>query len=374
MAAQQMPLSGLVFQDSNGNGVHDAGEHGIAGVVLSDQEQVVVTGINGEFSLKCDNDFPYVFLSMPDGYKGTFYFPKRERMTFPLQKTKVAESFSFIHASDTHVDSLNLPRMQRFREMADSIAPDFIIITGDLVRDALRVPEATARAYYEMYLTEIAKFKIPVYGAVGNHELFGIERDKSLVSSEHPLYGKGMFRKYLGPNYYSFNYGGFHFVALDGVDYQNLYYFGHVDSLQLKWLGHNIGQIPATTPVITFNHIPFASPGFSFQDFENNPFYGPDLLLQGSKLEHRHIVYNFGQVREKIGDHPYPLALSGHYHMAQTASFTGNETLFAQTSAITRPDRYTYEGMQVRSGFTLYEVADGAIIAATFIPLNLPSP
>lgn len=372
--SQAKEITGIVFEDLNGNGIRDAGERGIAGVAISDQEMVVVTDQNGAFAINSNNDFPYLFLSLPDGYRGAYYFPKGKQMVFPLQKTKVAKSFRFIHASDTHVDSLNLPRMQRFREMADSIAPDFIIITGDLVRDALRVPEEKARAYYQMYLEEIGKFNAPVFNALGNHELFGIERDKSLVSADHPLYGKGMFRSYLGPDYYSFNFGGLHFVALDGVDYQNLYYFGHVDSLQVEWLGRDLSRVPGTTPVVTFNHIPLASPGFSFQDYDNDPYYGPDLLLQGNKLEHRHIVYNFAEVKQKIGNHPYPLALSGHYHMAQTASFTGTETLFAQTSAITRPGQYDYEGMQVHSGFTLYEVTDGAIKSASFIPLNFPYP
>ena len=372
--SQETVITGIVYEDTNGNNNKDNGESGIAGVVLSDQELTAVTGEDGTFNIHTENGFPWLFLSMPDGYQGDYYAPKAPGMSFPLRKSGQKKAFRFIHASDTHIDSLNLPRMQRFREMADSLAPDFIIITGDLVRDALRVPEKTARAYYEMYLAEIGKFSVPVYSAVGNHELFGIERDKSLVSAENPLYGKAMFRSYLGPDYYSFNYGGVHFIALDGVDYQNLYYFGHVDSLQLEWLGRDLGRIPASTPVVTFNHIPLVSPGFSFQEFENDPFYGPDLLLQGQKFRHRHIVYNYAQVKEKIGTHPYPLALSGHYHMAQSASFTGTETLFAQTSAITRPDSYEYQGMSVQSGFTLYEIINGKVASAKFIPLHFPSP
>ena len=113
-----------------------------------------------------------------------------------------------------------------------------------MIKDALRVDEDTARKYYELYLAEINKFTTPVYSAVGNHDIFGIERDKSLVSTEHPLYGKKLYRRYLGPNYYSFNYGGLHFVALDSVDYQNLYYFGGVNSLQLKWLKADFEYLP----------------------------------------------------------------------------------------------------------------------------------
>jgi len=291
-------------------------------------------------------------------------------VNFPIRESRSQTQFKFVHASDTHIDSLNLPRMNRFREMVDSIGVDFVIITGDLIRDALRVNVEIAGNYYEMYVKEIEKFRIPVYSGVGNHEIFGIERDKSLVSTDHPLYGKKMFRHYLGPNYYSFNYGGIHFIAIDGVDYQNLYYFGGVDSQQLEWLENDLKYLPPDTPVITFNHIPFMSPGFSFQDFENDIFYGPQLLMQNNKLQHRHIVYNYLEVKNRIGNRPYPLALAGHYHAAQEGFVIGSNTTFAQTSAITRPDQRNYKGFKVRSGFTLYEVNEGKIISSQFIALN----
>jgi hypothetical protein len=370
--AQTMEVKGIVFFDTNGNGKKDAKEPGLADVVVSDQVLATTTNSLGEFTLTSQTDFPYVFISQPDGYVGKHYHPKAANVAFPLTKSKDQNEFTFIHASDTHVDSLNLPRMARFRQMADSIAPAFVIVSGDLIRDALRVTEATASNYYNMYLAEIRKFSMPVYSGVGNHELFGIERDKSLVSSEHPLYGKKMFRYFLGPNYYSFNYGGIHFVSIDGVDYQNLYYFGGVDSLQLVWLENDMKHLPEKTPVLTFNHIPFVSPGFSFQDYENDTFYGPSLLLQDGKLEHRHIVYNYTEVRKRIGKHPYPLALAGHYHAAMEGTLSGDQTRFVQTSAITRPDSFGHEaGFTVRSGFTVYKVKNGKIMSSEFVPLNL---
>ena len=370
--AQTTEIRGRVFEDRNGNTLLDQQEEGIPNVSVSDQVSTTLTDRNGQFSLATGDDFPYVFISQPSGYAGTWYYQKASEVTFPLQQSDPQQHFTFIHASDTHVESLVLPRMNRFREVADSVGAAFIIITGDLIKDALRVDEGTARKYYELYLAEINKFTTPVYSAVGNHDIFGIERDKSLVSTEHPLYGKKLYRHYLGPNYCSFNYGGLHFVALDSVDYQNLYYFGGVDSLQLKWLKADLEYLPSTTPVVTFNHIPFVSPGFSFQRFDSHAFYGPMLLDQNGKLEHRHIVYNYQEVKEIISDHSYPLALAGHYHAAQEGFITGDETIFAQTSAITGPDQSEYNGFTVRSGFTLYEVKNGEVVSSKFIPLNFP--
>jgi len=60
------------------------------------------------------------------------------------------------------------------------------------------------------------------------------------------------------------------------------------------------------TPIVTFNHIPFVSPGFSFRTFDDHSFYGPKLLDQNGTLKHRDIVYNFEEVKEMIGGRPYP--------------------------------------------------------------------
>ena len=367
---QEIEVYGVVFVDLNKNGTKEENEKGISKVVVSDQKAITTTDSEGRYTLKTDNEFPQINISMPSGYKGVFFYSKVSEVNFPLHKDKNQDSFKFIHASDTHVDSLNLPRMERFRIMVDSIKPDFVLITGDLIRDALRVNEETAKNYYQMYLNEIAKFNTPVYSGVGNHELFGIERDKSLVSQEHPLYGKKMYRSFLGPNYYSFNYGDIHFISVDAVEYQNLYYFGGIDSIQLNWLEKDIKLISKKKSIITFNHIPFMSPGFSFQDFKTHPFYGPQLLEHKGQKHHRHIVYNFHELQNIIGERSYPLALSGHYHAAQEGKIEGNNTLFAQTSAITRPDQFNYQGFMVKSGFTLYEVKDGTIISSKFMPLN----
>ena len=108
------------------------------------------------------------------------------------------------------------------------------------------------------------------------------------------------------------------------------------------------------------------------ENFENHFFYGPTLLKQNNKLQHRHIVYNYAEVKNRIGNRPYPLALAGHYHSAQEGSVIGTNTKFAQTSAITRPDQFDFNGFKIRSGFTLYEVKEQKIISSRFIPLNFP--
>jgi hypothetical protein len=267
--AQHREITGTVFEDTNGNFIKEPGEPGIPDVVISDQVVTTLTDHQGEYRIISETDLPYVFVSQPSGYSGKYYYPKEPKINFPLARDGDQNHFKFIHASDTHIDSLNLPRMERFRKMADSIGVAFIIISGDLIRDALRVDEKTAVAYYELYTAAIREFQVPVYSGLGNHEIFGIERDKSLVGEDHPLYGKNMYRHFLGPDYYSFNYGGMHFMSIDAVDHQNLYYYWGIDTLQLRWIDNDLAFLPRSIPVITINHIPFFSPGFSFIDFDS---------------------------------------------------------------------------------------------------------
>ena len=84
---QDFVVKGAVFEDSNGNTVQDKNEKGIANVAVSDQINVAVTDSDGNFVLNTNSDFPYVVVSQPSGYVGTFYYPKTEEVIFPLKNS-----------------------------------------------------------------------------------------------------------------------------------------------------------------------------------------------------------------------------------------------------------------------------------------------
>jgi len=226
---QATAVSGVVFDDANRNGTRDGGEAGIAGVAVSNQDAVVTTDATGAFRLPTAGT-GVVFVSTPDGYRttGPFWRPAdaTRPLAFALARDAGGGELTFIHASDTHISPASLPRTQRLRALVDSINPGFLLITGDLVRDALRVPEAEAVGYYELFVKERNGFRTPVFTVPGNHEVFGIERDTSHVPITHPLYGRAMYRHYLGPDYYSFTRGGVHFVGLNTVDIDDQRYYG----------------------------------------------------------------------------------------------------------------------------------------------------
>ncbi len=364
-------VGGVVFLDENGNGTRDGSEHGIAGVAVSNQEQVATTGQDGRFELSAGGT-GVVFVSVPDGYRtiGRFWQAAAAQLNFALARTAHPAEFSFVHASDTHVSDKSVDRLERLKNLVRTLAPAFVLISGDLVRDALRVNEQEARGYYDLYAREIAGFASPVWNVPGNHEMFGIERHLSLVSPKHPLYGKAMFRHLLGPDYFSFTYGGIHFVGLDTVDIDDLWYYGHVDDVQLTWLQRDLAAVPPGTPVVTFNHIPFYSSAASIAGYSDDP-PAPTLIKVNGRLVFRHNVSNARDVIEKIRTtHPYPLALGGHIHFRETIGYgtASQSTRFEQSAAVIGPS--DDGGMALVSGITLYHVRNAAIDEGRFIPLD----
>ena len=365
-------ISGVVFDDTNRNGTRDAGEQGVAGVAVSNQDTVVTTDASGAFRLPGEGT-GVIFVSMPNAYRpvGPWWRPANsaEPVSFALTREQSSTELTFIHASDTHISPASLARTQRLRALVDSIRPGLLLITGDLVRDALRVGEGEATGYYELFARERNAFRTPVFTVPGNHENFGIERDTSHVPATHPLYGRGMYHHYFGPDYYSFTRGGVHFVGLNTVDIDDQRYYGHVDSLQIAWLERDLALVPADMPVVTFDHIPFVTTFEGLNGYNDRP-PAPSLITVRGKTVYRHTVSNAGDVLAVLRKHRYVLALGGHLHATERIEYemTGVRTRFNQISAVVGDSRGA--GLESISGVTLYRVKNGEIDAGRFIPLE----
>ena len=370
-------LSGTVFLDRNGDGKRQPAEPGVAGARVSDQKSTVLSDARGAWTIAQPGGYGVVYASAPAGYRvaGSFWRaagPGDPPIDFALVEAPSPRSFTFIHASDPHTSEASIARLRGARAIVEKQRPDFVLMTGDLVRDALRVGEAEARGYYDLYVGEVAHFPVPVWSVPGNHENFGNERHLSLVPTTHPLYGKKMYRQRLGPNYYSFDYGGIHFVALDTVDVDDLWYYGHVDAAQLEWLKVDLATVPASTPVVTFDHIPFVTAVWAMGGYDDEP-PAPTLIRIGGKQQFRHSVSNLDEVLAAIAPHPWPLALGGHMHTRETLRYEAGPvvTRFEQAAAIVGPNEAG--PLQMTSGMTLYRVEDGRIDAGTFLPLDPPA-
>jgi hypothetical protein len=369
-------VTGVVFYDPNGNGVRDPGDRGALGIAVSNQVDVVTTDASGAFRLP-GRGTGVIFVSTPDGYRASGNFwrsaPDGQPLSFGLVRLQTSAGFTFIHSSDTHISQASAARTRRLRALVDSIGPNLLLITGDLVRDALRVSEAEATGYYDLFMAERAAFRTPVYTVPGNHEAFGIERDTSHVPITHPLYGRAMYRKYLGPDYYSFTRGGVHFIGLNTVDIDDQRYYGHVDSLQLAWLARDLALVPASMPVVTFDHIPFVTTVDMLNGYDDRSV-APSLITVNGKTQWRHSVANAAEVLAVLRSRKHVLALGGHMHVTERIDYetAGQRTHFSTIGAVVGPTRPG--GMESLSGVMLYRVRGGVlgsvIDAGTFIPLD----
>ena len=372
--SQDKEVRGIVFLDKNGNGIKDRDEAGVVGVAVSNQLEVTKTNEQGVYLLKSTGRYNLIFVSTPTGYACKDFWRKiptgsTAEHHFALQAVASPASFTFIHASDTHISEQSLDRVARLRSIVESAKPDFMLVTGDLVKDALRVGEKEATGYYQHYVREMTSMPVPVFSVPGNHENFGIERHLSLVPVYHPLYGKKMYHHYLGPNYYSFNYGGVHFIGLDDVDFEDMWYFGRVDSVQVAWLKNDLLALEAGTPVVTFAHMALYSGGLGMGGFEEQGA-GRTLERQNGKPFFRHIVSNAQELMEIMASHPYPLSLAGHFHARQVFWYEtgGRKTSFEQASAVIGPGGVGK--IKIPSGVTLYRFQNGQFNEGVFIPLD----
>ncbi|SEL43611.1 metallophosphoesterase family protein [Parapedobacter koreensis] len=225
------------------------------------------------------------------------------------------DSFSFVFISDAHL-TFRDSSLHYFRKAVDSInrlKPDFVISGGDLVRDVNAASESLADSLYDLYLSEVKQFNMPIYHAIGNHELFGIAKQNKEDPS-HPLYAKKMYEKKVGKRYYTFEHKGWRFFVLDNLkllEAENRV-VGHVDEEQMAWLKQELATVLPTAPIAVCGHIPFvttrklfelgalvATPDFSSIDNSLDffrLFEGKNLKLIMQGHEHFHeVIYTLGR-------------------------------------------------------------------------------
>jgi len=127
-------------------------------------------------------------------------------------------NFSFVHLTDFHIgdprgfteDIIRTLGWKAAKKSIDEINllnPDFVIISGDLVFGQL-YPFEYSIEYWQCY-NILQRFQVPTYVAPGNHDgyiQFGQD-------------GFDFWEHYFGPRYYSFNYGAYHFTAVNSYDW-----------------------------------------------------------------------------------------------------------------------------------------------------------
>lgn len=264
---------GTVFLDANSNAKLDAGESGLAGIGVSNGREVVQTDADGRYSISVGDD-TIVFVIKPTGYRtamdkdhlSRFYYihkpkgsptdlkfpgvlptgPLPDEINFPLHKQDEPSAFDVLFFGDPQ------PRDQK---EIDYIAHDVVepligvkaafgVTLGDILFDDLSL--------FDSFNRTLGRIGVPWYNVIGNHDInYAAETDE--LSDE-------TYERVYGPAYYSFNYGGVHFLVIDDVhwmsDGKRKFYRSGLSDAQLEFLENDLKSVPQDQLVVGMMHIP----------------------------------------------------------------------------------------------------------------------
>lgn len=163
---------------------------------------------------------------------------------FAEQAAASEGDFAFAIVADSHIDpyvpkySDNLGKI--FTELASEASrPSFVLHLGDVVECGF--PEE----YQEYRRLVPAALQGKVHAVPGNHETRWDE------------WAKEWYTQLFGASYYSFDFGGIHFVALDPT--QLLQEGGYLSPEQLNWLENDLKAAGKRVPIILYLHYPIGA-------------------------------------------------------------------------------------------------------------------
>ncbi|WP_338787246.1 PQQ-binding-like beta-propeller repeat protein [Metabacillus sp. FJAT-53654] len=255
-------IKGVVYDDKNENGKRDSNENGIPNVSVSDGKKITVTDEEGNYQLATSADrrqTDIVFVTVPRGYSvktdesktpqfykmlGSLKAGETREQDFGLLHTPENKNpnFSFANVADVHVEAGTTNNRERFTDQLKQINestgdPAFIAVSGDLTNRA-------TDAEFQDYTASTATSTLPVYPAVGNHDFAPGSDYQTRIDR---------YRNYLGPEWYSFDYGNKHFVTLENT-------LGFSEADQLEWLKQDLALNAKDKEVVVFVHKPLNTP------------------------------------------------------------------------------------------------------------------
>ncbi|WP_165367674.1 PQQ-binding-like beta-propeller repeat protein [Phytoactinopolyspora endophytica] len=293
-------VSGRVLNDDGGS------RRGLPGVAVSDGDNVTQTESDGSYRLpvaRTRRHRAVVFVTVPAGWqappdeRGNPAFFRHvdlartgsvDNVDFVLRPDPApTDDYRFVTMADVHVqaDGINtkdglssqLRQINSYiRESRNDSGPAmFVLVAGDLTNYA-------TEEEFDDYLAAITASDIPVWSIPGNHDLTarvpgGPYPKQSPATQYRDVIAN--YRKKIGPEWYSFQYGRQHFVVLE--NYRGL---GEPD--QLRWLTRDLEINAAGKQIVVVSHVPWnvpqtPSPDLTAPYLELFARYDVRLLLAG---------------------------------------------------------------------------------------------
>ncbi len=247
---------------------------------------------------------------------------------FTLSKSKSQQAsrqrvLRIAHLTDVHLQP-NHPSVEGFVRCLRTVhelkpRPDLILNGGDSVSDVFSQPAERAQELFATWRKVLKEHcEIPVEHSIGNHDVWGWNKERSGCTGNEPNYGKkwAMELFELETPYRSFDRAGWHFIVLDGTFPQGNGYVARLDDEQFEWLKEDLKRTPANTPVLVLSHEPIisASAYFDGDNEKTGNWIVPGAWMH---IDARRIVELFYQHKN------VKLCLSGHIHLYDKVEYNG---------------------------------------------------
>ncbi|MEO1994171.1 MAG: metallophosphoesterase N-terminal domain-containing protein [Planctomycetaceae bacterium] len=238
-------------------------------VSVTDGYSVVKTDAQGGYAITPSPNAVFIYITRPSGHDvvGDWYKPLAASVDFTLKPAAESEEeFVFVHLTDAHIS--NNPRsllgLSAFvRELnAMQPRPRFVVNSGDLLdlHKALISRPASGHVSFRNFVGIMNHLEMPCYNVAGDHTDSSYRLDQ-FPRGDHRC-GKPMYWEYLGPHFYSFEYGAIHFVSVDFgyhlgqrqivVNGKELEYpTNQVQPMHVKWLRQDMANRSQGRFVIT---------------------------------------------------------------------------------------------------------------------------
>ena len=322
---------------------------GIPGVVVSDGVAVTSTDRGGRYRLKSDNPNGYVFISVPSGYEvqtdgliprffANVSGDKVEKVDFNLTAVDQS-SYNLIVFTDLHLTGDKVD--DDIRQFRSDFLPSFIstakslqgplhtLCLGDMSTDGKWYSNSFA---LPEYLAQMEGYPGPIWHVPGNHDN---DRKGTHEPEEWDSFAEQRFKDEIGPNYYSMNIGGVHYLMLDNIiscgpkssgkpadTYVGKYGFTYgIDPEQLKWIKKDLSYVSRDTPLVVCMHVPI----FRIRGMKDD---GSPVIKYGSCKSQKASV-----LTDLVKDFRRVEFLAGHFHNTRVFDVTDNITAHTVASA-----------------------------------------
>ena len=275
---------GFVYEDIASDDAQSETRRGVAGVMVSNGRDVVLTGANGAWALPVgsgdsvfvikpahwsiahsstiDRGHAGTYLHCPDGTPRGLRLatpciaatgPLPPSIDFKIVRTTEAQRFDVLMVADTQAANaveLNYARTE-LAHCVSATTPAFAIHHGDVMGDNL--------ALFADHLAITRATGIPWYHCPGNHDM-----NLDSPSNTHAF---DAWKHAFGATNMALNYGSATFILLNNIVYdgqgaprrEGRGYRGHVGAEQLQFVANVLQHTPADNLIVVSMHIPLAS-------------------------------------------------------------------------------------------------------------------